>query len=167
MSPTTRSGPLPDACHSRVTHSRNRRDTGGHARTRRRAKLSTGGHWRNRRDTRGHDIRRVRDREPRVPGPPEDMHQRPQARVVPSVGLKRCYSWPGLSGPVAVVWLHASRCVFDEGDVISPPGVGVKERAGIAESWCEPGWQRASARSSEQSRIVRRPDLPKQRYGIS
>src|SRR5690348_9691457 len=41
-------------CHGRVIHSRNPEDTGGHKRTRRWAKLRTGGHWRNRRDTRGH-----------------------------------------------------------------------------------------------------------------
>ena len=34
--------------HSRVTHSRNQEDTGGHERTRRRVKSSTAGHWRNR-----------------------------------------------------------------------------------------------------------------------
>jgi hypothetical protein len=51
------------SCHRNVTHSRNQKDTGGHKRTRRLAKLSAGGHERKRRDTRGHDIRPVRDRE--------------------------------------------------------------------------------------------------------
>src|SRR6266705_2806578 len=50
-------------CHRCVTHSRNREDTGGHARTRSQSKLSAGGHWRNGRDTEGHEVRRVRDRE--------------------------------------------------------------------------------------------------------
>src|SRR5438445_9013973 len=59
-------------CHRCVTHSRNREDTGGYERTRRRAKACTGGHWRTRRDTGGHDMRRVRDREApgSNPGPP-------------------------------------------------------------------------------------------------
>jgi hypothetical protein len=47
-------------------------EPGGHGRTRRRSKLSTGGHWRNLRDTGGHDMRPVRDREApgSNPGPP-------------------------------------------------------------------------------------------------
>jgi hypothetical protein len=49
--------------HSCVTHSRNPADTGGHERTWRGRRLSTGGHRRSRWDTGGHDIRPVRDRE--------------------------------------------------------------------------------------------------------
>src|SRR6266567_6789100 len=47
-------------------------ESGGHERTRQRAKLGTRGHCRNRRDTGGHDVRRVRDREApgSNPGPP-------------------------------------------------------------------------------------------------
>src|SRR6266851_5995624 len=58
--------------HSRVTHSRNPADTGGHERTWRGRRLSTGGHWRSRWDTGGHDVRPVRDREApgSNPGPP-------------------------------------------------------------------------------------------------
>ena len=83
-----------------------------------------------------------------------------------------------LSGPVAVVWLHASPCVFAEGDVISPPGDGratrwpgaaePKRGAGIAESRSmRTGWQRASARSSEQRRFCASTGFTEARYGIS
>ena len=58
--------------HSCVTHSRNPADTGGHERTWRGRRLSTGGHWRSRWDTGGHDVGPVRDREApgSNPGPP-------------------------------------------------------------------------------------------------
>ena len=54
---TTRGG------HSCVTQFRNWEDMGGHARTRRARRMSTGGHGRNRRDTEGHPFVPVRDRE--------------------------------------------------------------------------------------------------------
>ncbi len=62
----------PRGGHSRVTHSRNPADTGGHERTWRGRRLSTRGHWRSRWDTEGHDVRPVRDREApgSNPGPP-------------------------------------------------------------------------------------------------
>ena len=62
----------PRTDHSRVTHSRNQADTGGHTRTRRRSSSSTGGTLRTPQDTRGHGITPVRDREApgSNPGPP-------------------------------------------------------------------------------------------------
>src|SRR5439155_3232232 len=61
--------------HSCGTDSRNQEDTGGHQRTRRRAKLSTGGHWRTHRNTEGHTTTPVRDREApgSNPGPPTNF----------------------------------------------------------------------------------------------
>ncbi len=61
--------------HSRVTHSRNLGDTGGHRRTRRRLSSGTGGTTRTPQDTRGHGISAVRDREApgSNPGPPTNV----------------------------------------------------------------------------------------------
>ena len=72
------SGGVPPAFqldHRWVTHSRNWKDTEGHRRIRRPAKLSTRGDERKREDTRGHDIRPVRDREApgSNPGPPTNL----------------------------------------------------------------------------------------------
>src|SRR5438874_2644867 len=68
----------PRGGHSRVTHSRNPADTGGHERIWRGRRLSIGGHWRSRWDTEGHDIRPVRDREApgSNPGPPTNPYAR-------------------------------------------------------------------------------------------
>jgi len=68
-------GLCPHPCHSRVTHSRNQADIGGHRRTRRRSSSGTGGTLQTPQDTRGHGVAPVRDREApgSNPGPPTNF----------------------------------------------------------------------------------------------